>query len=206
MAVDRQDTGPEGGAADGGKLDRLEVVAVWGRRWELRGEEAKDWRWRSNSGVYQFRQPESSSEGRGVTAMKAAPGQRMGGSGGGGMGGFSSCGRRLGPPRSGGWTMEGGGVEGGEKRAGACQDPGRLGTCTEERRGRGSGKFQTIERRGPGARVKERDPRSPLTSGTRLGYGSLKCLHARTGQEEGKGFEKTTVKIHSNKRIRVAWE
>lgn len=38
MAEDRQDTGPEGGAADGGKLDRLEVVAVWGRQWELGGE------------------------------------------------------------------------------------------------------------------------------------------------------------------------
>lgn len=78
-----------------------------GRRRELREEEAKE---RGDGGViqgvYQFRQPESSSEGRGVTA-KAAPGQRMGGRGGGRTGGFSSCGERLGPPRS----RAGGGVD-----------------------------------------------------------------------------------------------
>lgn len=32
-----------------------------------------------NQGLYQLGQPESSTEGRGVTAMKAASGQKMGG-------------------------------------------------------------------------------------------------------------------------------
>lgn len=41
VAVDRQDTGPEGGAVDSGKRDRLEVVVVRGRLGELREEKAK---------------------------------------------------------------------------------------------------------------------------------------------------------------------
>lgn len=91
--------------------------------------------------------------------MKAAPGQRMGGRGGGRRGGFSSCGERLGPPRSGGWTREWGGVEGGEWREGAGPDPGgRRGA--EERRGQGAGKFQTIEPRGLATLAKAGGPSS----------------------------------------------
>lgn len=50
------------------------------------------------------------------------------------MGGFSSCGERLGPPRSGGWTRERGGVVGGERREGDGGGGGR-----ERRGGREAG-------------------------------------------------------------------
>lgn len=86
-----------------------------------------------------------------MTAMMAAPGQRMRGSGGGRTGGFSSSSERLGPPRSGAWTREGGGVEGGERREKAGLDPG---VGAEERWGQRAGNFQTIEPRIPPLRRK----------------------------------------------------
>jgi hypothetical protein len=42
-----------------------------------KGRDEREGRRRGNSGVYQRTQPESSSEGRGVTAMKAAPKRRV---------------------------------------------------------------------------------------------------------------------------------
>lgn len=121
-----------------------------------------------------------------MTALKAAPEQRMGGRAGAGLCGFSSCGERLGPPRSRGRVGKRGGVKGGERRAGASRTPrpgGRARKTGAPGWGRGNGgagKFQTIEQRGPGARLLGRgqaiggpslSPFLPL-AGESLGYGN----------------------------------
>lgn len=193
VAADRQDTGPEGEAADGRKRDRLEVGVERAVRIKRRWSE-RERRWRNKSGVYQLGQSKISSEGRGVTAMKAALGQRMGGRGGRRMCGFSSCGERLGPPRSG----RGGGVDFGGGRSRGRGKKGREFAWSLERRwgggggAKGRGSFKQLNR-------PELWALAVLRSLTwhNLVTVSLR-VYARTEWEEGKGSAKITIIIYGN--------
>lgn len=99
------------------------------------------------------------------------------------MSGFSSGGELLGPPKRGEWTREWGGVEGGERKEGACLDPGVGGWKRGGAKGRGS--FKQLFGGKPEGLV--------LSLTWHSSFRVTLRLYPRAGWEEERGFAKTAI-------------
>lgn len=107
------------------------------------------------------------------------------------MSGFSSGGEPLGPPKSGEWTRERGGVEGGERKEGACLDPGVGGWERGGAGGRGS--FKQLKRGSSCLGERRRDFSLVLSITWHNSFTVTLRIYLRTGWEEEKGFTKTAI-------------